>query len=87
MSLKQAIPQNIPGWHRNRKIVVLESDDWGNVRMPSREVYEEFLHRGVRVNRDSYCRYNYLTTTDDKPPLFEVLISVKKNNDSKKSNR
>ena len=44
MSLKQTITHNllnIPGWHTKRKIVVIKSDDWGSVHMPSREVYEE----------------------------------------------
>lgn len=29
---------NLPGWHTRRKIVVIESDDWGSIRMPSKEV-------------------------------------------------
>jgi len=29
---------NIPGWRTDRKIVVIESDDWGAIRMPSKEV-------------------------------------------------
>ena len=41
-------------------MVVIESDDWGTIRMPSREVYEEFLRRGIRVDRDPYCRYDNL---------------------------
>ena len=83
MHLKQTITHNllnIPGWHTNRKIVVIESDDWGSVRMPSREVYEEFLRRGVRVDRDPYCRYDSLATADDLSALFDVLTSVKDKN-------
>mgnify|MGYP000999890125 CR=1 FL=1 len=34
---------NIPGWRTNRKIVVIESDDWGSVRMRSREVYDRLI--------------------------------------------
>ena len=83
MSLKQTITHNllnIPGWHTNRKIVVIESDDWGSIRMPSHEVYEEFLRRGVRVDRDPYCRYDCLATADDLSALFDVLTSVKDKN-------
>ena len=83
MPLKQTITHNllnIPGWHTNRKIVVIESDDWGSVRMPSREVYEEFLRRGVRVDWDPYCRYDSLATADDLSALFDVLTSVKDKN-------
>ena len=44
MNFKQTITHNllnIPSWHTNRKIVVIESDDWGSMRMPSCEVDEE----------------------------------------------
>ena len=71
---------NIPGWHTNRHIVVIESDDWGSIRMPSREVYEEFLRRGVRVDKDPYCRYDSLATKEDLEALFDVLTSVKDKN-------
>lgn len=83
MSLKQTITHNllnIPGWHTNRKIVVIESDDWGSVRMPSREVYDEFLTQGVRVDKDPYCRYDGLATKQDLSNLFEVLDSVRDKN-------
>lgn len=71
---------NIPGWHTNRKIVVIESDDWGSVRMPSREVYEEFLRQDVRVDNDPYCRYDGLATKEDLTNLFDVLDSVRDKN-------
>lgn len=79
MSIKHIITQNylnIPGWHTNRHIVIIESDDWGSIRMPSREVYEDFLHRGIAVENDPYCRYDCLATADDLSALFEVLSSV-----------
>lgn len=83
MQLKQFITNNllnIPGWHTKRKIVVIESDDWGSIRMPSREVYEDFVRRGVRVDKDPYCKYDCLATADDLSALFDVLCSVKDKN-------
>ena len=65
---------NIPGWHTKRHLVVIESDDWGSIRMPSREVYDEFLRRGIRVDRDPYCRYDRLESREDMSRLFEVLL-------------
>ena len=41
MKLKQIISHNllnIPGWRTKRKLVVIESDDWGAIRMPSKEI-------------------------------------------------
>ena len=71
---------NMLGWRTKRHLVVIESDDWGTIRMPSREVYEEFLRRGIRVDRDPYCRYDNLATKHDLENLFEVLHSVKDKN-------
>lgn len=80
MSFKQIITHNllnIPGWHTRRHILVIESDDWGSIRMPSKAVYDEFLRRGVRVDKDPYCRYDGLATSEDLSALFDVLRSVR----------
>jgi len=71
---------NIPGWHTRRHLVVIESDDWGSIRMPSRAVYDEFLRRGIRVDRDPYCRYDRLESRQEMGDLYEVLQSVKDKN-------
>lgn len=71
---------NIPGWHTKRHIVVFESDDWGAIRMPSKDVYDQFLKEGISVDRDPYCRYDRLATKQDLERLFEVLDSVKDKN-------
>ena len=71
---------NMPGWHTKRHVVVIESDDWGAIRMPSREVYNQFLKEGIAVDRDPYCRYDRLATKNDLEGLFEVLDSVKDKN-------
>ena len=68
---------NLPGWHTKRKIVVIESDDWGSIRMPSKETYNNFLQLGYPVDKDCYCRYDSLESDKDLTNLFEVLSSVK----------
>ncbi len=83
MSIKNKISHNllnIPGWHTKRHIVVIESDDWGSIRMPSREVYDSMLAEGIRVDKDPYCRYDGLATSKDLEDLFDVLTSVKDKN-------
>lgn len=80
MTIKQIITHNllnIPGWRTNRKIVVIESDDWGSIRMPSREVYERLLREGYRVDKNCYERYDSLATENDLTALFEVLGKYK----------
>jgi hypothetical protein len=71
---------NAPGFHTNRKIVVIESDDWGSIRMPSREVYEKLLSKGIRVDNLAFNRYDALASESDLKALFEVLQSVKDKN-------
>jgi len=71
---------NLPGWRTNKKIVVFESDDWGSIRMPSREVYKALMKRGIRVDQLSYNRYDSLASVADLSALFEVLSSVQDKN-------
>jgi hypothetical protein len=71
---------NIPGWRTNRKIVVIESDDWGAIRMVSKEILDNLINAGVPI---SQCRFNNndsLAAEDDLSSLFEVLHSVKDKN-------
>jgi hypothetical protein len=80
MGLRQQITHNlinIPGWHTKRRIVVIESDDWGAIRMPSRAAYGEFMRRGIRVDNNCYCRYDGLATAQDLEALYDTLNSVK----------
>jgi hypothetical protein len=69
-----------PGWCTSRKIVVIESDDWGNVCIPSKEAYDELRSAGIRVDSDPYCKFDGLATPEDLKQLFEVLTSYKDRN-------
>ena len=71
---------DIPGWRTKRHIVVIESDDWGSIRMPSIESYNRLLAAGIRVDKCHYCTNDTVASTDDLELLFEVLTSVKDKN-------
>jgi len=71
---------NIPGWSSNRKIVVIESDDWGSIRTSSSDAYHHFLKNGYPVDECPYNSYDSLESNDDMELLFEVLSSVKDKN-------
>lgn len=71
---------NMPGWRTSRKIIVIESDDWGSIRMPSYQVYERLLKRGYAVDRHPYERYDSLASEEDLTFLFELLSSFKDKN-------
>lgn len=76
---------NLPGWRTTRKIVVIESDDWGSVRMPSLKSYEKLMADGLEMAGESK-RYNCndtLANKHDLTALFETLSTFKdKNNRS-----
>ena len=81
--LKSSITRNlinIPGWRTNRKLVIIESDDWGSVRMASLAAYNYFFKKGLPVNKCSYNSYDALECNDDLENLFQVLGSVKDSN-------
>ena len=76
---------NLPGWQTNRKIVVIESDDWGSVRMPSLKSYEKLMADGLELTGGSkrYNNNDTLASKDDLTALFETLAIFKdKNNRS-----
>lgn len=68
---------NIPGWRTKRKIVVFESDDWGSIRMPSYEVYSEFISNGFNLTDTAYNRFDTLESEQDLIMLFDVLRSFR----------
>lgn len=80
MNIRQIISHNyynIQGWHSKTPIVVIESDDWGSIRMPSKEVFDRLLKAGIRVDKCHYCSNDSLASEIDLQYLFEVLASVK----------
>jgi len=71
---------NIPGWRTRKKYVIIESDDWGSIRMPSNEAYNNLIKAGIDLDNDEgrrFNKYDTLATSADLSLLFEVLGSVK----------
>jgi len=60
--------------------VVIESDDWGSIRMPSREVYARCIKAGYPVHKNPYEKYDSLLSEEDLDHLFTVLSSFKDKN-------
>jgi len=71
---------NLPGWRTNRKIIVIESDDWGSIRMPSMEAFNSLLQGGIDVGRGYYNKFDSLECNKDLESVFEVLSSFKDRN-------
>lgn len=68
--------KNLPGKKTNRKIVVINIDDYGSIRMKNAEAKECMIKAGLPLG---YSRYHYdtLCTTEDLQMMFEVLDSVR----------
>ncbi len=71
---------NIPGWRTSKKIVVIESDDWGSIRMSSIDSYQSLLNQGFPVNQSHYNKFDSLESNDDLTDLFNLLSKFKDKN-------
>lgn len=60
-----------------RKLIVIESDDWGAIRMPSKEVYDRLLRKNIIHPSDVFAKYDSLASEDDFTHFFEIIQSVK----------
>ncbi|SDZ40624.1 MULTISPECIES: hypothetical protein [Rhodonellum] len=45
--------------------MVIESDDWGSIRMPSKNAYESLIKSGIAVDSCAYNTFDTLETTED----------------------
>jgi hypothetical protein len=75
-SIKRNI-SNIPGWKTNRKLIVIESDDWGSIRTKDRASFESMKAKGLNVDRNHYNSFESLETNEDLELLFDLLMEFK----------
>lgn len=79
LTIKEKISKNIInflGWKTNQKYLIIESDDWGTIRMPSIEVYNELIKNHIPVDRFSFDKHDSLESKEDLEALFKTLTSV-----------
>jgi hypothetical protein len=69
--------KNIPGPTVKKKIVVIECDDYGGIRMPSLEAMKQMRSAGVSIDGSRYNLLDTLEDKDDLTDLFETLQKVK----------
>lgn len=72
--------RNVPGWKTKRKIVVFESDDWGTIRMPSKEIQQKLVSLGINADKNYYNNNDSLESNEDMEALYEVLSRYKDKN-------
>lgn len=72
---------NLPGWRTNRKIVVIESDDWGATRMYDKAAYNQLLKKGYPVDTCPYNSNDRIESNEDVSILAEALLKHKDHQD------
>ncbi len=65
--------RNAKGKRLAGKYLVIESDDWGSIRQPSREIYQEQVKRAGKEITDPFFRYDAIEKDEDLESLFSVL--------------
>jgi hypothetical protein len=73
--------KNIGGFTTSRKIVVFSVDDYGNVRLDSKQAKSRLKYGGVKLI-SHFDNFDSLETREDLEVLFECLTSVKDKNNS-----
>lgn len=85
MNIKQKVAHNLKnmiGSSVTNKYIVIESDDWGSIRMPSLEALERLKSKGVSLEKGDGKRYNNndtLASKEDFECLFNTLVDFKDN--------
>lgn len=74
---------NYKSFSTKRKILVFESDDWGSIRMPNKEIYNRLISKNIKFSLDdSFDKYDTLASENDLNCLIEILSSIKDKNDN-----
>jgi hypothetical protein len=80
ITLKRNIAKNyinFRGWKTNRKIVVIESDDWGSVRMRSKDTISYIKKKHPNLSISRFSELDGLERSDDLELLFELLYKFR----------
>ena len=64
------------GFHTNRHLIVIESDDWGSIRMPSRDTFLKLQKLGDHPEKDGFLSNDCLESEYDLNELYQILQSV-----------
>lgn len=64
---------NFRGWKTRRRLLVIESDDWGAIRVPGPLAHEQLLKAGIPVDSSPYDRLDCLESRDDFQALMNVI--------------
>ena len=74
-SQASSVRVNYKGRKLENKYIIIESDDWGAIRTPSKESLKNYSENNIDLS-NSVCKYDCLENQEDFEKLFGVLSSI-----------
>jgi hypothetical protein len=71
---------NILGNKSNHKVLVIESDDWGSIRIPNLDIKAKLESLNLINSKDAFSNFDTLESDRDYSALFEILNKHKDKN-------
>lgn len=67
----------------SRKIIVIESDDWGSERIPNIEVRRKLKESGIDMDTNPHAQFDTLERVDDLLALKDLLMQIEQEKNKK----
>ncbi|HEX8563137.1 MAG TPA: polysaccharide (de)acetylase [Flavobacterium sp.] len=68
---------NTLGWKTSRKFIVINSDDWGSVRIESAQDRASLQQKGFSMDGNRFNKFDMLESNEDLEQLFSTLRKFK----------
>ena len=69
---------NYKSFKSDEKLFVIESDDWGSIRMPNIKVRDALNRKFPHIKEDKFSQFDSLADISDLEALFSALMDVKR---------
>ncbi len=73
---------SLRGKQTSRKLLVIESDDWGSIRIPNREAQNCLANEKLIKLSDAFSAFDCMESAEDYKAIYEVLSGCKDNFDN-----
>jgi predicted deacetylase len=70
------LKNSIRDWSTKRKIIVIESDDWGSIRVPSSLAQENLTREGIQISQCPFLSFDNLEGAEDFMAIEKTIDSV-----------
>jgi hypothetical protein len=73
----------LKSYKTRKRIIIIESDDWGATRMPSLDVYKVLSDRNIDVNSNPFNKFDCIETNQDLDILSNFLSRIREKTEKK----